>query len=184
MQNLPSPVSVHLSPSAVQLLGEAQLLQYFDFAGLAESVEEVSSRLFLATTSLQKRILYIEGLGTIIESAQRRSGIVQANALLASLLRSLTHLSRTYPYLLVLLELELRLDSKVDDAVQSAFASGTGSDMTVEPRGALGRSLDGAVDVMVLVHTPHGTAIDGSTIVEVVKDRMGDGVGEWAVWKR
>ncbi len=161
------------------------MLQYFDFAGLAESVEEVSSRIFQASTqtSSQKRVLYIEGLGTTIESAQRRSGVVQANALLTALLRTVTHLSRIYPHLLVVLGLDLRLDSRVDDGIQSVFASGTGSDLRMDPRGALGRTLEGALDVVVLVHNAYGTAIDGSTIVEVVKDRLGDTVGEWAVWK-
>lgn len=171
--------------TAVQYLESVQLLQYFDFAGLTESVAEVSSRQFALSneSASQKTILYIEGLDVMIEGTQRRSGLVQANALLSSLLRTLVHLSRTHPCLLVLLDLRLREDSKGDEATLSAFASAIGSDMRLQCGGALGQTLDAGLDVLVLVHDAHGIATTGSAIVEVVKDRVDDALGEWAVWK-
>jgi hypothetical protein len=171
--------------SAVQYLERVQVLQYFDFAGLTESVAEVSARLFDGRTSAtsQKTVLYIEGLGTMIEGTQRRSGLVQSVALLSSLLRSLTHLSRTHPCLLTVVDLRFGNDPKGEDAIQSTFATATGSDMRMQPEGTLGRTIEAALDVLVLVHDARGTATTGSSIVEVVKDRVGGALGEWAVWR-
>lgn len=127
-------------------------------------------------------VLYLEGVGIATETLQRRSGMVQANSLLSSLLRTLIHLSRSYPCLLILLDLGLRKDSKGNDAIQSAFASATGSGIRYHPGGALGRTLVGALDVVVVVHDAHSTVTDGSMVVEVVKDRVGGALGQWTVW--
>lgn len=162
-----------------------QLLQYFDFAGLTESVAEVSALLFDMDNSstAQKAILCLEGISTAIENSQRRNGVVQANALLSSVLRTLTYLSRTYPCLLILLNLGWTQDAKGDEVIQSAFASATGRDLRHQPRGELGRTLEWALDVMVVVHDARGSTTDGSMIVEVVKDRVGDALGQWTAWK-
>jgi hypothetical protein len=171
--------------NAVKYLENVQLLQFFDFAGLTESVAEVSALLFHGghSSAGQKTVLYLEGVGIAIENIQRRSGMVQANAMLSSLLRTLVHLSRTYPCLLILLQLDLRKDSKGDEAIRSAFASATASEIRYQPGGALGRTLEGALDVMVAVHDGYGTTNDGAMIVEVVKDRAGNALHQWAVWK-
>jgi hypothetical protein len=181
---LSHPSTTKTPLNAIQYLEKVQLLQYFDFAGLTESVEEVSVSFcdMSASSAMQKTILYLEGIGIAIENSQRRSGMVPANASFSSLLRTLVHLSRTYPCLLILLDLGSRKDSKGDDAIQSAFASGTGNEMRYSPGGALGQTLVGALDVMVIVHDAHGTVTDGS-IVEVAKDRVGSTLGQWAVWK-
>ena len=180
----------HISPTqepanAIKYLKNVQLLQFFDFAGLTESVAEVSALLFHNghSSGVKKTILYLEGLGIAIENLQRRSGMVQANAMLSSLLRTLVHLSRTYPCLLILLQLDLRKDSKRDEAIRSAFTSATASEMRYQPGGALSRTLEGALDVMVVVHDGYGTTTDGAMIVEVVKDRTGNALHQWAVWK-
>jgi len=39
------------------------------------------------------------------------------------------------------------------------------------------------LDIMILVQDGRGTENDGKMIVEVVKDRIGDRVGQWADWK-
>jgi hypothetical protein len=185
LDRLPVPPATTTQRSAVQCLQSVQVLQYFDFVGLTESVAEVSARLFHMSTAAtsQKTVLYIEGLATMIEGTQRRSGLVQADALLSSLLRSLTHLSRTHPCLLTIVGLQLGKDSKGDDAIQFAFAGATVSDLRMQPGGALGRTMEAALDVLVVVHDAHDAATTGSSIVEVVKDRVGDALGEWAVWK-
>lgn len=149
---------------------------------------EVSALLFHGghPSGAKRTILYLEGIGIAIENTQRRSGMVQANATLSSLLRTLVHLARTYPCLLILLQLDLRKDSrKGDEAIRSAFTSATGSEIRYQPGGALGWTLEGALDVMVVVHDGYGTtnAADGAMIVEVVKDRTGNALHQWAVWK-
>lgn len=171
--------------NAIKYLKNVQLLQSFDFAGLTESVAEVSALLFQGdySSEMKMTILYLEGIGIAIENIQRRSGMVQANAMLSSLLRTLVHLSRTYPCLLILLQLDMRKDSKRDEAIRSAFTSATASEMRYQPGGALGRTLEGALDVMVVVHDGYGTTTDGAMIVEVVKDRAGNSLHQWAIWK-
>ena len=171
--------------NAIKYLKNVQLLQFFDFAGLTESVAEVSALLFQGdySSEMKMTILYLEGIGIAIENIQRRSGMVQANAMLSSLLRTLVHLSRTYPCLLILLQLDMRKDSKRDEAIRSAFTSATASEIKHQPGGALGRTLEGALDVMVVVHDGYGTTTDGAMIVEVVKDRTGNALHQWAVWK-
>lgn len=183
VNRLSHPSATETPLDAIRYLEKVQLLQYFDFAGLTESVEEVSALLFhtSVSTAVQETILYLEGIGIAIENSQRRSGMVQANALLSSVLRTLVHLSRTYPCLLILLDVGPGKDSKGDDAIQSAFSSPAGSEVKYQPAGALGRTLIGALDVMVVVHDVHGTVTDGS-IVEVVKDRIGSTLGQWALW--
>lgn len=46
----------------------------------------------------------------------------------------------------------------------------------------MGRTLVGALDVVVVVHDAHSTVTDGSMVVEVVKDRVGGALGQWTVW--
>lgn len=187
------------SALALKLLDSVQILQYFDFAGLAESVSEVAASLHELQASSGKYvaarksasseenplILFIDGLGSALESTQRRSGIVHANALAASLLRSITHLSRSHPSLLVLLSLETSRDTRSGEDFVSAFSSSTGRTVSgVSPGGVLVRTLLSGIDTSVLVHDMvHSGLEDGDMIVEVIKDRVGGSLGCWAVWR-
>ena len=183
------------SELSVKLLDTVQLLQYFDFAGLAESVSEVSDHLHGLLANREKHstsnaeyskrlILFVDGLDSALESTQHRSGFVQANALGASLLRSITHLSRNYPSLLVLLSLEANQDTRSGDDFTSAFSSSTARSIReVGPGGMLRRTLLAGIDTVVLVHDSVDSGLnDGDLIVEVVKDRAGASLGHWAVW--
>lgn len=199
-----SLASVSSSASKTDLLDEAldlmdtiQLLQYFDFAGLAEALSEVASRIFeqsqqghneaVKANDRQKDILIIQGLDTTLASTKRRSGLVQTNALLSNLLRTITHLARTYRQLLVIVELgvELRDGRAEGDAAEvvSAFASDTARKISVTPGGTVGRNLEAGMDLMILIHNAWGKVDTGKQIAEVVKDRTGSGLGIWTVCK-
>ena len=127
------------------------------------------------------------------------------------MLRMLTNLSRTYAHLLILLDLDIDLtrpQTGISILHDSAFAySGGGRakntrqqqqpvvtkaiKLQEELRETLSRMLVDGVDVLVAVHRPE--QISGSqeetvhsgrstVVVEVVKDRVGDGLGHWGLW--
>jgi hypothetical protein len=181
----------------LQLLNTVQIMQYFDVAGFAESISEVSSRLHdqnnrsetLSTSHgkdlrrMKRQILLLDGLGPALESTQRRSGLVQANALAASLVRSVAHLSRSYPLLLVLFTLEAGRDMRSGDELTSAFSSPSNSICGISPGGMLGRTLLTGIDTVILLHDTVDAGLnDGDLIAEVVKDRVGPSLGQWVIW--
>jgi hypothetical protein len=91
------------------LLDSVSLLQYFDFAGLADAVSEVSKTVFETDHRGRAKthsILLLDGLVPTLSALARKSGPATTNALLALLLRSLTLLSRNRADLLVLISLE------------------------------------------------------------------------------
>jgi hypothetical protein len=180
--------------NSLQLLNTVQIMQYFDVAGLAESISEVSSclhdlkshsetRSAKDSWGVKRQILLLDGLCAALESTQRRSGPVQANAMAASLVRSVAHLSRSYPLLLVLLILEASRDMRSGDELTSAFSSPGNGICGISPGGMLGRTLLAGIDTVILLHdTVDGGLNNGDVIAEVVKDRVGANLGQWAVW--
>jgi len=186
------------SPSetkVLELLESTQLLQYFDVAGLAESLSEVSSRLAHdfepakpSKSPALGSILFIQGISSTLSSAQRRSGLVQALAVLSSVLRTITHISRACPSCLVLLELDLEVKTKAaadedSEEIISAFSNLSGRFMRMSPGGPLGRMLEGAADLLVAVHDADGKVKGKKRIAEVVKDRQSGQLGTWAFWE-
>ncbi|EXJ78704.1 hypothetical protein A1O1_09106 [Capronia coronata CBS 617.96] len=203
------------SATAVELLKDVRLLQYFDFAGLAEALSEVSEEIFQRVNSGSKEtsngkvrdVVLVQGLGHAISAIQRRSGLVQANALLAGLVRNITQLSRMSPNVLVLVDVSVETgwpasgEARQDAAkskrhiagieLDSAFASSFGECLRmICGHETLSKTLDVAFDTMVVVHDGLGRA-DGAVrarkkagrrIVEITKDRMGDLSGFWGMW--
>ena len=167
-------------------------MQYFDIAGLAESLSEASSCLHnlksrsgVPSSHVERHVMLVDGLGPSLESMQRRSGSVQANALAASLLRSVTHLSRSHSSLLVLLNLEPGTDTRGGEGFPSAFSSPENAVCGVSPGGMLQRTLLAGIDTIVLLHDAVDAGLkDGEVIVEVVKDRAGASLGHWVAWPR
>ena len=176
----------------LHLLDTVQIMQYFDVAGLAESISEVSSCLHdlksvlsMDSSPLKRHILLVDGLCPALESMQRRGGLVQANALAASVLRSITHLSRSHSSLLVLLNLESSTDTRAGEELTSAFSS-PGKDICgISPGGTLQRTLLAGIDTVVLLHRWVASGLENEDlIVEVIKDRVGAGLGHWVAWPR
>lgn len=203
------------SVAAVDLLKHVHLLQYFDFAGLAESVTEVSGGIFRRTQDGSKSdsvhavsdIVLIQGLGLAISTVHRRSGLVQANALLAGLVRNIIQLSRVSRDVLVLVEAAVEVglpeggEARQRGATPKRYLTGIGLDSAfaspiceclrlVCGSETLSRTLDVAFDTMVVVHDGFGRACDAARyrktsarqIVEVVKDRVGDEASYWGLW--
>ena len=140
------------------------------------------------------------------------------NAFLATVLRSLRNLSRTFASLVVVLDLDIEVGFQrrgLGILRDSAFAysgvnvGGMGREgqpqqhqqqpvankvinMQEELRQTLSRMLVDGVDVLVAVHRPEQISTsqretvgkgNSAVVVEVVKDRVGAGLGHWGVWE-
>lgn len=208
------------SRAAIELLRGVRLLQYFDLPGLAESLGEISEEIYRrgrrdATLETDKAgsagsledLILLQGMGPMVATAHRRSGLVQANALLAGLTRNIINLSRSSNNTLSLVEtvIEMEATSGKDrdrEASKSRrFAMGTELDSAFSSPGVrsmrlicghetLSRTLESAFDRMVVVHdgfervgiVKRGDAPDKDLVVEVTKDRLGDLTGFWSIW--
>ncbi|KIX01968.1 uncharacterized protein Z518_07907 [Rhinocladiella mackenziei CBS 650.93] len=210
------------SQVAIELLKHVRLLQYFDLSGLSESVAEVSEWIHrraekgpdweLPVPSVGDRdnlrdIVLIQGVGQTVSATHRRSGFVQANALLATLTRSISQLSRMSGDVLVLLDAPIEVGTARDGnshqkpskfktyavglVLESAFSNHSGESLWLAcGNEGLSRTLEASFDCLVAVHDGWGRANDTSRgqeeqqnhVVEVVKDRVGDMTGLWAVW--
>ncbi|OAL35662.1 hypothetical protein AYO20_05043 [Fonsecaea nubica] len=209
------------SSAALELLKTVRLLQYFDLAGLAESLAEISQELFQRThatnTSINpeagKRtsphdIVLIQGLGQTVSATHRRSGLVQSNALLRNLMRNITQIARISRDVLVLVVVPLEIGAirdtqlyqeaakprRVQAAIEmkSAFAGTNGEALRLYYSGheSLARTLEAALDCIVVAHDGFGRVKEvgrpnerEEQVVEVVKDRVGDLMGLWGIWK-
>lgn len=176
----------------IQLLDTVQIMPYFDIVGLSESFSEVTSRLLDMhnmtddePSHRKRHILLIDGLCPALDSTQRRSGLVQVNALAASFLRSVTNLSRSHSHILIVVNLGATWDSRGVRELTSAF-SGVGKCFSgVSPGGLLQTTLLAGIDTVILLHDMVGAGLkDGDLIVEVVKDRTDACLGHWTVWPR
>jgi len=204
------------SSLAIELLKGVQLLQYFDFAGLAEAVSEISDAVYRRTHQDKKThsahvqvndIVLIQGLGETMTATQRRSGHLHANALLAGLTRNIGQLSRISRDVLVLVDATIEVGVVLaNNAGQQTppakrFASGLELySAFTGPKGetlrlvcgneTLSRTLEDVFDSMVVVHDGFSRVKKPNKeqrksqeqIVEVIKDKVGDMMGLWAVW--
>ena len=149
-------------------------------------------------------IVLIQGLGRKVTSTDRRSGIVHANAFLAHLTRNIVQLSRISADVLVLVDVPVEFDSVKEDNVgpeasrrfargvelETAFAGPSGEHLRlICGKESLSRTLETSCDCLVMVHDGLGRVKDGPKqpqkglhVVEVLKDRLGDTTGLWALW--
>lgn len=206
------------SPAAIELLKNVRLLQYFDLAGLAESVAEVQEAIYKQTKTKDSNsgtrqircsgqledIVLVQGIGQTVAATHRRSGLLQANALLADLTRNITQLSRISNGVLVLVDFVVDVEIVSDRAtskskkfaigmeLESAFSNPSGGSLRlVCGNESLSRTLEAGFDCTVVVHDGFGRVGDGTTretkkqetVVEVVKDRVGTKMGLWALWR-
>ena len=198
----------------MELLKSVSLLQYFDLAGLAESVAEVSESVYTKSqeqpqlgeggSSKATTHVLIQGIGSTISATSRHSGLTQANALLASLARNITQLSRTSGNVLVLVEVPVDAENASDiqqdttrtrtarsielDSAFTGFASETLR--LASGHETLSRTLETGLDCLVVVHDGLGRVGDNKKrrqgreqVVEVIKDSSGDLTGLWDVWR-
>ena len=212
------------SAAAMSLLNNVQLLQYFDFAGLSESIAEISERLYQLSQnspdigtkgpraisdpkSKPPQLVLIQGLVATILATQRRSGFVQANAILSNLTRDITRLSRSSGAPLVLVDIHVGVNDPSEPAQQntrdlrretmgieldSAFSGPNGESFRMDGgSSSLSQILEASFDRLVLVHDgfgrvttrPKDKKMQRKLVIEAIKDRLGGMTGVWALWE-
>ncbi|RAH72430.1 uncharacterized protein BO66DRAFT_469750 [Aspergillus aculeatinus CBS 121060] len=186
--------------AAIACLDRVQLFPVFDLYAALQAIHEISSAVASSAAgrnSLQpnKAIVLVAGLDTLAEGVVRTSNAARGAAALTAALRTLTHLTRTGPAAVSVL---LVNTSGLGTAAANAdYASGSiamqdeASSWESGVRSAFGangaslfpsllmRTLDQGLDTHILVSTTKGSGV----VVEVIKDRLGEGIGKWCVWK-
>ncbi|KEF57898.1 uncharacterized protein A1O9_05820, partial [Exophiala aquamarina CBS 119918] len=211
------------SAAAVDLLKKVQLLQFFDMAGLVESIAEVNESIYqlsqvdfrrdqMPPNSLKvhhepQYVVLIEGLASTLSATQRRSGLVQANALLAGLTRSITQLSKLpgRPLVLISVPIDVRNGRETGQTgetyhqrkgqglqLESAFSGPNWESYTLACGSMiLSQTLAGSLDQLIHIHDAlrratsrrPDTRLPIQCVIEVMKDRVGNLTGVWAPWQ-
>ncbi|OJJ39335.1 hypothetical protein ASPWEDRAFT_105880 [Aspergillus wentii DTO 134E9] len=197
---------------AIKRLDSVQLLPVFDLTAAVQAISEISDILH-KTRAEQTQVpdktnpvvLIIAGLDTLAESVIRASNPVRGTAVLTTALRTLTQLSRMHAsFLSVMLvntsgigtvaspfsgdstggQNRQQLKSQGedtsghqmrDDGIYSIFGA-TGTPLFPS---LLMRTLEQGIDTHILLST-----VKTKQIAEVIKDRVGDGVGKWCIWQK
>lgn len=135
-------------------------------------------------------VLIVAGLDNLTEQVIRTSNPARGAAVLTSTLRTLTQLSRLYAsYLSVILVNTSGLGTAnphrdrnqgagaarqpLEDGIHSIFHSDVSSLFPT----LLTKMLDQGIDTHLLL-----SDVRGAEIVEVIKDRVGTGLGKWGIW--
>ncbi|OJI85302.1 hypothetical protein ASPTUDRAFT_54948 [Aspergillus tubingensis CBS 134.48] len=187
---------------AITLLDSVQLFPVYDFNAAAQAIHEIATTISSAlteTTPHQQHIIIITGLDTLTEGVIRASNPLRGSAMLTSVLRTLTQLTRTHgSNVSVMLVNTSGLGKMVsaqsggvgevdanatggmyemddgEEGIQSAFRAHSGEMFP----SLLMRTLDQGIDSHLLV-----SSIGRVPVVEVIKDRVGGNVGRWCVWE-
>ncbi|KAE8371959.1 hypothetical protein BDV26DRAFT_112251 [Aspergillus bertholletiae] len=195
---------------AISHLDSVQLFPVFDMAAAVQAVGEISNTLHKYREERETRqvrqtestghddyhvFLVVAGLDALTEGVIRASSTVRGTAILSNLLRSLTQLSRMHSsYLSVMLvntgglgtmtsdtnvapgEMQQRntLQASHQNGIHSIFHAGEKLFPSL-----LMRTLEQGIDVHLLLST-----VKSAPVIEVIKDRAGNGVGRWCIWDK
>nr|XP_003188611.1 hypothetical protein ANI_1_2724024 [Aspergillus niger CBS 513.88] len=181
---------------AITLLDSVQLFPVYDFNAAAQAIHEIATT--ISTTPLtetpDQRLIIITGLDTLAEGVIRASNPLRGSAMLMSILRTLTQMTRTHGSNLSVMLVNTSGLGKVassqsgvtaiDDnaiggmyevdgeGIQSVFRAHSGEMFP----SLLMKTLDQGIDTHLLV-----SSIGRVPVVEVIKDRVGGNVGRWCV---
>ncbi|OOQ87889.1 hypothetical protein PEBR_15061 [Penicillium brasilianum] len=195
---------------ALQLLDTVQLLPVQTLPNAAQAIGKVSESLQEIQEKRQAQhrdnpaeltqpvILIVVGLDTLAEGVIRASNPVRGTALLAATQQNLTRMARAYASWLSIILINtsglgtVHFDSNQlpdlnqtkkpndedarpsgDDGIHSIFQTpGTSLLSTL-----LMRTLDQGIDTHILL-----SDVKATQIAEVIKDRIGFGLGKWGIW--
>ncbi|KAJ5105828.1 hypothetical protein NUU61_003175 [Penicillium alfredii] len=196
---------------AIHRLDSVQLLPVYNFPGAAQAIGKVSDVLQeiqerresnqLSGDSAHPIILIVLGLDSLAEGVIRASNPVKGTALLTATLRTLTRVSRAHASCLSVLLVNTNgigpfhseADGKAEstrslpipygdapkptreDGIRSIFHTAGPSLLS----NLLMKTLDQGIDTHLLL-----SDVKGSPVVEVIKDRVGTGLGKWEIWGR
>ncbi|KAJ6115507.1 hypothetical protein N7523_005924 [Penicillium sp. IBT 18751x] len=173
---------IHNFPNAAQAIGRS----------VSKSLEDIQSK----HADNHRVVLIVVGLDTLAEGIIRASNPVKGTALLAATLRNLTRMSRNHAsFLSVMLvntnglgpphfetgkgvektKAPLEEDTRFsrDDGIHSIFQSPGPPLLST----LLMRTLDQGIDTHILL-----SDIKSAKVAEVIKDRIGTGLGKWGIW--
>ena len=203
----PRSLTCQTSEARSQILDSISLLPYFDLAGLAECISEISTLFHKSESSSSSAISRHSSLPSIsltilnmpsafTAALSRGTSSTKALALLSSITGNIRSLSSSQPNVLIILETDVipLLTSSVHfPTLQSAFSHPDLLRPLMQTRSyeqktgtmlAAMRLLDEACDKTVWIHDAGGMEEDrGRKVVEVLKDRVGKGLGHWGVWE-
>ncbi|KAJ5551076.1 hypothetical protein N7461_005774 [Penicillium sp. DV-2018c] len=188
---------VHQFPNAAQAIGKVSdvLHRIQEKRDQRDEPTEPSG-----TSSNDPILLIVVGLDTLAEGVVRASNPVRGAAVLTATLRTLTRLSRVHAsYLSVIMVNTNGIGSinpewmknkqstgnttshednvsrqPLEDGIHSIFHSDISSLFPT----VLLKALDQGIDTHLLI-----SDLRGAQIVEVIKDRVGTGLGKWGIWK-
>ncbi|KAJ5540000.1 hypothetical protein N7513_008332 [Penicillium frequentans] len=206
LQSSPSALS---KDDALKRLDLVQLFPVYNLQNAAQAIKQVSEILQevkekrqqldqAAASSNPAIILVVAGLDTLAEGVVRASNPARGAAVLASTLRILTRMSRTYSsFLSVMLVNTNGLGPHVEvehEGSNGRAAFGTG-EVDARPTDHDGihsifqlpgssllstllmRTLDQGIDTHILL-----SDVKYARVAEVIKDRTGAGLGKWGIW--
>ena len=192
---------------AIRRLDSVQLLPTHSFPEAAQAISHVSNSLLQIQEKRKQEsesngspiVLIVAGLDTLAEGIVRASNPVKGAAVLAATLRNLTRISRAYAsFLCVMLVNTSGLGSgylesdpkshpgnlKIED--DDSRSSGGGGIYSIFHAGVypllsnlLMKTLDQGIDTHILL-----SDVRGVPVAEVIKDRVGPGLGKWSPWSR
>ncbi|KAJ5174502.1 uncharacterized protein N7482_000379 [Penicillium canariense] len=194
---------------AIQRLGSVQLLPVQNLPSAMQAITKVSELLQelqerrqaqqnTVETPNQPVILIVAGLDTLAEGVIRASNPVRGAALLAATLRALTRMSRVYASWLSIILVNISglgpahfenyqppestqtkrpsdEDTRPsgDDDIHSIFQTPGHSLLST----LLMKTLDQGIDTHILL-----SDVKAAQVAEVIKDRVGTGLGKWGIW--
>ncbi|KAJ5792997.1 uncharacterized protein N7503_008975 [Penicillium pulvis] len=200
LQSGPSALS---KDDALKRLDLVQLFPVNNLQNAAQAIKQVSELLQEAQEKRQQLdqaaastnpaiILVVAGLDTLAEGVVRASNPARGAAVLASTLRILTRMSRTYSsFLSVMLvntnglgpHVEVEHDGSTGREVDARPTDHDGIHSIFQLPGSsllstlLMRTLDQGIDTHILL-----SDVKYARVAEVVKDRTGAGLGKWGIW--
>ncbi|KAL4954478.1 hypothetical protein BDW69DRAFT_183451 [Aspergillus filifer] len=194
---------------AISLLDSVTLFPVYDFASAVDALHDVSGRLSQEQAEDQQspaeNVLILVGLDTLTGSIVRSSNVLRGAAVLSSALRTITSLSRVYKESLSVLTVNTSgvghthfNTNQTQNQPRTQQHLGPGDDTTSAGGGGaagiqsafsmadtnlfpslLMRTLDQGIDTHLLLSRGRG-----GNVVEVIKDRVGGGLGRWCIWPR
>lgn len=177
----------------ISRLDTVQLLPVFDFPAAAQAINQVSDTLnrigeerrYLDKQQQQRPVvLVIAGLDTLVEGVIRTSNPIKGTGVVNAVLRMLTQMSRIHAsFLSIMLANTSGLGTQTETgSAQPDYSGGGGGGeqrLSLLLPSLLLKTLDQGIDTHLLV-----SRVRDGKLVEVIKDRVGDGSGKWCFWNK
>lgn len=179
---------------AISHLDSVQLLPVFDFPAAVQAINHVSNTLHHIGEERHEKpddervnhrpiLFIIADLDTLIEGVIRTSNPIKGAAMLSATMQTLTQLSRAYASFLSIVLVNTTglgtgtgISTDLPDGTYPVHGE-TEERLSLLLSSLLSKALDQGIDTHLVVSRE-----EGKRVVEVIKDRVGDGAGKTCVW--